>query len=461
MSRNRLPKDLADTVTVYLRAQKRRTPALRWLVELFETLFFASLQTEEGEPITCHCVFLDPKKPNPHPPKRIVRDYWNCVGFSESIPLTVPNLTKLAKATDPRTSSLAVYPNGRQIQIWGLVDQGNSYHQFASYESDSGMPRPGLFQAGILGIGHLVAYDEGVKIAELKANSLITRLVDAFWSAPVLVALDSVIASIVSALRAETQSLDLDIDWNYWEAAVCRKVIGNLCRLLNRIQSFRHGGAILITPDHSLAHLKTKYATVYPRFRTSIEHLLLGQIQQYTASDEINNSYLDDDAETIPAMLYLDEICGRIDADESSSEIDGTLWFIALLSRVDGCVVLTPDFTIRGFGVEITCSDKPEAVYIAGDRGVSRSSLKPASYEHFGTRHRSMMRYCDKVPGSMGIVVSQDGDVRVIMKVEERLVVWDNIKLQLYGSPTFSTIDRNTRTTRNAERGDAPDRGGR
>src|SRR5438067_10131843 len=106
MFRNRVPKDLADTVRSYLRAQRRQTPALEWLVQLFETLFFASLQTEEGEPITCHCIFLDPERPDPYPPKRIVLDYWHCVNFSETIPLAVPTLSKLAKATDPRTSSL-------------------------------------------------------------------------------------------------------------------------------------------------------------------------------------------------------------------------------------------------------------------------------------------------------------------------------------------------------------------
>ena len=43
-----------------------------------------------------------------------------------------------------------------------------------------------------------------------------------------------------------------------------------------------------------------------------------------------------------------------------------------------------------------------------------------------------MMRYCAKFPNSVGFVISQDGDVRAITKVGERLVLWDNVRLQLH-----------------------------
>jgi hypothetical protein len=48
------------------------------------------------------------------------------------------------------------------------------------------------------------------------------------------------------------------------------------------------------------------------------------------------------------------------------------------------------------------------------------------------------MRYCDKVPGSIGFVISQDGDVRAITKVDERLVVFDNLRLQAHAFPKES-----------------------
>jgi hypothetical protein len=41
-----------------------------------------------------------------------------------------------------------------------------------------------------------------------------------------------------------------------------------------------------------------------------------------------------------------------------------------------------------------------------------------------------MMRYCYKHPGSVGFVVSQDGDVRALTRVGEAVIMWDNIRLQ-------------------------------
>ena len=42
-----------------------------------------------------------------------------------------------------------------------------------------------------------------------------------------------------------------------------------------------------------------------------------------------------------------------------------------------------------------------------------------------------MMRYCWENPGSLGFVVSQDGDIRAMLRLKDRLVLWENIEVQL------------------------------
>jgi hypothetical protein len=42
-----------------------------------------------------------------------------------------------------------------------------------------------------------------------------------------------------------------------------------------------------------------------------------------------------------------------------------------------------------------------------------------------------MMRYCYDKPGSLGLVVSQDGDIRAMTRIEDMLVLWENIDVQL------------------------------
>ena len=185
MSVYQYPKDLAEAVCSELRKRASFCPKIEVLIDLFEAMYFASLQTEESQPIIFHIVYLDPDDPDPNPPGRIVKDRWSYVTLDKLIPVTIPNLIKIAKASDPRTSSLAVYPdeNGH-LSIWGLIDQGNRYYDFVNYNVESGAERPGVFQASIAGIGHLVAYMGFWKIAELKTNTLLKHAFDVLGACP-------------------------------------------------------------------------------------------------------------------------------------------------------------------------------------------------------------------------------------------------------------------------------------
>jgi hypothetical protein len=159
MPANQFPKDFADAVCSELRKRASLCPQREIVVDLFESMYFASLKTEESQPIIFHIVYLDSHNPDQDPPERIVKDRWSYVQLAKLIPVTTPNLIKIAKASDPRTSSLAVYPDRHgRLSIWGLIDQGNRYHDFVNYEDESGPERPWVFQASIVGLGHLVAY---------------------------------------------------------------------------------------------------------------------------------------------------------------------------------------------------------------------------------------------------------------------------------------------------------------
>jgi hypothetical protein len=86
---------------------------------------------------------------------------------------------------------------------------------------------------------------------------------------------------------------------------------------------------------------------------------------------------------------------------------------------------------VEGFGAEIVFNQIPSEVMIATNPAGTRRGLRKADYNHFGTRHRSMMRYCARVPGSVGFVVSQDGDVRIMTAHKKRVVIWENVRLKM------------------------------
>jgi hypothetical protein len=429
-SSNHTARDFGKAVQARLKQRRKKAPPLNAIVELFEILFAASLKTEEGQSITCHITYLDPKNPDPTPPERIVRNRWICVPFADTIPLTVANVAKLAKATDPRTSSFAIYHKADgSLEIWGLVDQGNQYHEFINYEANSAYPRPGVFQAGIYGLGHLIAFNGLERIAELKVNTLVTRIHDVLTEGPVAAALRPAFYTLSASVEKDAPKLyAADVAW--CNVLLYEYLIETISRILMRIRGHRHGGALLITPDKTLRHISVKFKIDYSRLKTALKNHAISQMEEGHASDIISNDYFDTDADIIPMKLYLDESIAAANGRDSKAEIDGIVWFVSLLSRVDGAIVLAPDLTVRGFGAELTCHDEPQAVFRAGDAAATPKSLRQFNFQQFGTRHRSMMRYCNEVPGSLGFVVSQDGDVRAFTRVGEKLVMWENIKLQ-------------------------------
>ena len=424
---NQSPGNLAASVSSALPPNAAPEVAIR---AVFETMYFASLHTEEGVPITFHIVYLDPENPDPKPPQRMVQDRWACVPLQERLPFSVSVVAKIAPSTDPRSSSLAVYHDEKaDIFIWGLIDQGNRYYDFVTYNADSGPERPGLFQASIVGVGRVIALRGYQVIGDFHVNRIRERAIDAIESGPLHQALSVGIRRFVNYVRTDV-GIGAYARRDHWDASLESDWLASVRRLLLRIQQYRHGGAVLISSSVDVVDLSVKFRLDYDRLRTSLRRGAIARIAHTNASDKIHERYLEGDAETIPVGLYLKESVALTDLEESESELDGALWFISLLSRVDGVVVLSPDLVVSGFGGEIRVSTPPTALMQATDEGGTKRRCIPLDYYHFGTRHRSMMRYCAKVPGSVGLVVSQDGDVRAMTQVDGTLLFWDNLQLR-------------------------------
>lgn len=424
------PNDLAKTVFSEIKRNNDEFPSEDILVFLFETLYFASIKTEEAESIIFNIVYLDPDDPDPDPPEREPQDRWGYVEFSEQIKFNIPNVIKLAKASDPRTSSLAIYHDGNdEIYIWGLIDQGNRYHDYVNYESEEGPERPGIFQASIEGPGFLVAYIKYQKIAELRVSRLVRKAVDIFSRGPIKNALNIGINRHLKLIQKEI-GVGVYSDQDHWDKNFAQYWYSTICRIILRIKSYGHGGALLISGIRAERGLNVKYPMTYDRLNNALVNRAVKLVESTYASDQIYE-YLEKE-DDIPIDLYLDENVSETELNNIRNEIDGSLWFISLLSRVDGLVLMNKNLVVRGFGVEIKSSTPPDIVYSCSTQVPNNLSLKEVDYNHFGTRHRSMMRYCWNYSGSVGFVVSQDGDVRAITKYDNKLVIWDNIKLQAY-----------------------------
>lgn len=425
------PTDLARRVLERLADLHYRRPALGALTKLLEVAFFASMRTEEGEPVRCSITYIDPERPDPRPPRRIVANRWRCMPFAQPIELTPSNLVKIAESLDADASSIAAYADARQMPfIWGALDQRSGRARFIARESDRGPESPGLLECVIVGFGALEIYKDYTLLASLRQGTIGVGYNDVLGDdGPVLRALRPAIDDLAQSVR-DVVGAKVFEERNHWTDSVTDYWTRSLSRILLGVQRYGHGGAIILTPDNSNDGLLIKYPVSYARLGEALVRLSVRTIDRVAAEDEISENFLDKHKQEIPAQLYLEEIVGRNDGEDTESEITGCVRFIASLSRVDGAVVMNRSLALRGYGAVIEVEESPASVWLAADvRGRVRD-LTRLTPQNFGTRHQSMMRFCYSRTGSIGFVVSQDGDVRAMTRVGHRLIVWEDVRLR-------------------------------
>lgn len=405
-------------------------PCLKVLEDLFECLFYASMRTEESELIKVTLTIIDPKNPDPNPPEKSVSERWSYVAFEKTIDLDIKSLVKISKAADPSASSLAVYYDETgKLFIWGMIDLAMHYQSFLNYESESGSEQPGLFQVFINDIGTLNVLFDYELLATLKQNVLVQRYVDIFTIGPI----SKILRKNASAIKTEIkQYLNLnhpEEDFKDWDSFVEEIWTQTISRLLIKIQNYQHGGALLITDE--VAELDIKYKLNYERLNLAMANYAKETINCYVTETKIEER-LHTGKQVITKKLYVDETISAYAKLEVANEIKGSVSFLASQSCVDGVVLFGQNMVAKGFGTVIKSKKMPKTIYVSPTATGTVKSLLATDPKHFGTRHRSMISYCWSYPGSVGFVISQDGDIRVFSKIEDKLVMWENIKTQQY-----------------------------
>lgn len=437
--KERYPVDLAAEVGRQLAGT--RAPSQAVLTALFEALYFASLRTEEARPVTCTVVWLAPDAAPPDPPaptpahrvRLAACDRGAVVRLSQPQPLTVATLIKLSAAADPAATALAVAcDGGERLGVWGLVDQVRP--------DDADAPRLGLFQATIAAPAHIVVTSGGRAVASLIHGRLTRRFHDVFRRGPIHRALDPFVARYVRRVRDAIGAEGFGAEGAAWERALRHLWLATLGRLLLGVQAYRHGGALLLAPRFDEGDLRVVHGLRYRRLDDALVRLGATRVASAAARDRLWRGYLLDGGDhDLPADLHLEE--GRSTTAEArgQDEVTGCVRFVASLTRVDGCVALDGDLGVHGFGVEITAGEDPPAVLRALD--AEGTHTDPVDPVHHGTRHRSMMRYCSNHPGAVGLVVSQDGAVRAMIRVGEAVVLWETIELVESAASTDGEAD--------------------
>ena len=203
-----------------------------------------------------------------------------------------------------------------------------------------------------------------------------------------------------------------------WGTSIARLCIG--------LRQRETGGALLLTPKPIKPLLQVGHPFAYPRLRDAAILRVLDK--RYLSDVELARARSPQSG-PVPANLVRQASLAEADAEDREEEMTGSVKLVASLATVDGLVLMTPALSVAGFGVKIGSAPNVRMVYDGAgfsSRGTRAWQIDPSQ---FGTRHGSMLRYCAQDRKALGIVVSQDGYVRLIMTVRNSLVFWDNFKL--------------------------------
>jgi hypothetical protein len=419
---------LALEVTSRIRELGFNVPDRRVIGALLEMAYLGTLRCEEGKFVKGSLTFANPKQPDVDPPFLRRADYPAFTKFGSPEILTVQTLVKLARAVDSWSGSIAVYATSRgEINVWGVVDQLVQQNVQWHRESEGGFQNPGLLTVTMDGVGDISVYHGDLFLGGLKAQVLITRENDALKSKMVieygfdaLVPFAMAIAHVLDGDENERKILS-ELIWK-WTDSIARLCIG--------LRQRGTGGAFLLTPKPIKTMLQVRYPLAYTRLGDA--GILRVLDDGYSSAIHRAQDMFTDNDDPVPADLIIKASLAKADANDREEEITGAVKLVASFAAVDGLVLMTPTLSVAGFGVKIGSSQDVTTVYDGASfsrRGTRARKIDPSQ---FGTRHGSMLRYCALDHQALGIVVSQDGYVRLIMTIRGSLVFWDNLKLLNY-----------------------------
>ena len=229
---------------------------------------------------------------------------------------------------------------------------------------------------------------------------------------------------IARSLRTPEESNEILFSiFHAWTNTIARLCIG-----LRRLGT---GGSYLITPTTPSPMLNISYQLPYNRLGDS---LMLGILDSRYDSDARAKKREQMKSGSVSSSAVIESSFAEADAQDRESEITGAVKLATSLASVDGAVLLSPLLEVIGFGVKIGSGTPATTVYDGSDFVRKGVRAKKINLARFGTRHSSMLRYCRSDPTAVGIVVSQDGHVRVMMTSGKSLVFWDNVKLLQYSN---------------------------
>ena len=354
--------------SVHIVEDDQKLPPGEVLEEVSQTLLNVSCMREEGRFPSFRVCFIAPDSE--------LLDtyiYAHALLFKTPIPFSDRELHKLAPALNAGMSYLMLDIREKPFKAVGIIAAYTAWEKVMTRELETGNRMPRIPNILVSGPGELSACFGEATIVHYSSGRCVFFRTDTFTS------------TLVSDQLASGSGIHE------------KERLQLLYRVLWQVNSRRHGAALLIVPSAQ------------------------------SCSGCIDLKY-----QLASRFLFHDET--RIEKRSEKARLKEIITYadlIAMLTAVDGSVVLTKDLDLVGFGAEVLMdqmgSRHPQMCFIGYD-GTEDTSK---TFKDNGMRHRAGYRFCDAVEGSVAFIISQDGMIEACTRHEGKVVVYDNVALPL------------------------------
>ncbi|WP_158623668.1 putative sensor domain DACNV-containing protein [Corallococcus llansteffanensis] len=366
------------------------TPPMPVFVRLIETMFFASMATEEGHLNPLGIVFTEvlgvfqEKRPA-----------WDFVSITPAVPFEVGSLAKLASLCEFPRTFLVVTTRSEALVVVGLATPHS--RQFLDVDPLIRVlvPKPGVV-AVCRGEREIIRYERGT-LRGIPPPPIRGK------HRPQL---DS-IEKVVLEEFAEPPLLDAR---NFF----LRIVLG-MVRL-------GHGGLLaILAPGEDPVRFIEQAKRLDPPL--ALGPAISGSLEaQLIAHDSDQHRFSIEGNQIKERPAPPDELEDYRQVLEANQRVERLIAQIARLTSVDGAVILSHDLHVLAFGAKLTAQNpSPPQVYAVTSE-LEMNELWPL--QSHGTRHRAAAAFAAELPERLAIIVSQDGDAATLQQLDGKVVYW-------------------------------------
>ncbi len=406
MSEYSFPRDLLDSIKTRwqnIPDEQFSLPEDTILSRLLETCYHASFRTSEQRLVQCVVAYVSIDDL----PQEALR-------LTELVQMTDSELVRLSPVTQHRQTVIGCYQVDEWLGIWGFFEHGQAWVQHSAGDPPAVPMQPGDYPPDCLmitieGPGALTVSQGRTGLVRLRNGRVIFPQVNLLQT--IENPLGEFFYQVVNHLLTldQYQKLARCSDETEGPFSLQNIYTTSVLAILERIRLKRHGGSVVIAPvsfDQQLAHITY----------TVSEHT--GLFDEIVAYNYIVNQLRDLDSGS-SAEVHSSQI--ELALRRASQELIRGISQISLLAAVDGAVILDDHLRVQGFGVRFPVLLPP------GSRVEDALSKRKYSCDRWGLRHQSVFSFCHKCEQAIGLIVSQDGEVKAVKAEQGQLYFWDGI----------------------------------